>query len=454
MNITQESTGELTAIVKVSIAEDDYKEKVSKAIKEHQKKASLKGFRPGKVPASLIQKMYGKSILAEEVDKMLSESLTGYLIDNKINILGQPLPSKEKNVPIDFDNQTEFDFYFDIGLAPEFEINIPESTELTSYEIEVDNDMLEKEISYMKKRFGKYIKADVAEEKDMLHGVFEELDAEAKVKEGGIQNHTNVALEFLKNESIKKKLTGCKSNDKIIFTPAEMFENEDEAIYHLHLKKEEIGNITSDFQFTVEEISRVELAEINEEFFKKVFPKDNITNEQEFNDKVKLNLEESLKKESEKKLDEDIIDYILDTNKFNLPEDFLKRWLKETNEKLTEEQIEHDFEHYSEHIKWEIVEGKLIKDNKFEVTHDEVKEFAKGHAKEQLLSYGLTAEMITDEYLETFSADMLKKEETVRGIYDKVYKQKVMDFVKTKIKNKTQKISVDDFVKLHSKHNH
>ena len=454
MNIERENTGELSATLKISIKPEDYKEKVNKALKDYQKKASFKGFRPGKVPTSLIQKLYGKSILAEEVNTMLGEALSNYLKENNVNILGQPLPNEEKNKSVDFESQKEFDFFFDIGLSPDAELNLSESTEVIQYDIEVDDIMVEKEIGYMRGRFGTYPTAEISEDKDMVHGAFEELDGEGKLKDKGINHHSNVSLEHAKNELMKAKLIGVKKEDKIVFKAEELLQNEDEAAYYLGVKKEELVNIKSDFQFTVEEINRIELAELNEDFYKKVFPTSNITDKEGFEAKVKESLKESLQKESDTRLNEDIVDHLLAHTNIPLPEEFLKRWLKETNEKLTEEEIDKNFHEYMKFFKWEIMESKLIKDNNLEVGEEEIKAYARTHAKNQLLSYGLPEEHITEDYLEKFSADMLKKEDSIRKIYDNLYNQKVMAHIKSKIKLINTNISLDEFIKLEKGHKH
>ncbi len=453
MNITQESTGELTASIKVSVTEDDYREKINKALKEYQKKASFKGFRPGKVPISMIQNLYGKAMLAEEVNKLLSESLSNYITDNKINILGQPLPNREMNDSVDFDNMKAFDFHFDIGLAPEITLDLSENIEAVNHEIEIEDDMLDKEITYMRKRYGKYIKGETVENTDMVHGEFEELDEAGNIKENGLKHHANVSLEITKNELIKSKLIGTIKGFKIIFKTEELLKDEDEAINFLGVKKDEIKNIKSDFQFIVEEINRIETAEINEELFKKAFPKHDIKDEVTFKEKIKESLKESLKKESDKKLNDEIMDKLLDTHNVSLPSEFLKKWLKETNEKLTDEQIEEEFSHFLRHMKWDIIENKIIKDNNLEVAHTEAKDLAKVIAKNQMLSYGLSEEHITDDYLETFSEDMMKKEDTVRKIYENLYNEKVMSLIKSKIKIKNKQIKLEDFFKLET-HNH
>lgn len=454
MNITRENTGELTATIKIAITQEDYKQNVDKAVKEYQKKTSFKGFRPGKVPVTLIQKLYGKTILADEVNKLLSDNLTKYISENNINILGQPLPNDEYNKSINFENQKDFDFYFDLGLSPEFELTIDDNIEILDYNIECSDEMVDKEIDYLKNRFGKYTNPDTAEDKDILHGEFAELDDNGNIKEGGIKNHANIALTHTKNNFIKSRTIGAKKGDKFIFNNEEFLSNLDEATYYLNLKKEELQNIKASFIFQVESVNRLQPAEMGSDFFNSAFPNGNISTEEDFRQKIKENLATSLKNESDNRLNRDIVDTLTHKHNFNLPEEFLKKWIKTNNEKISDEQIEKEFDDFLYHMKWDIIENRIIKENNIEVNDEELKDYARNHARQQLSSYGLSVESYPDTYLENFTENLLKKDDNIRKIYDNIYNKKVMELIKSKIKLTNNKISFDEFLKLENKHKH
>jgi len=447
MIITKENIDELNAELKITIEESDYKEKVETVLTDYRRKAKIDGFRPGKVPAGMIKKMYGTAVLIDEVNKILSESVSKYIVKEKLNILGEPLPG-EKEQNINFEKQTEFEFLFDIGLAPEFEVTLTKKDKIPYYTIKVDKKLIDSYTENYTKKFGHFKSADKVEKTEMLKGEIIQIDTEGIIKENGFSNtDATISLEILKDDSIIKKFTGKKPGESIDFDIKKAYPNNSEIAAILGTEKEKVIDIDPLVRFTIKEISKFENAEINQDLFDKAFGKDKIKSEKEFNNRIKEEIQSNLKKESDYRFVSDVKEKMVDKMKLSLPEKFLKRWLlRSNNGKVTPDQIEKEFDQVAKDLKWQLIKDKIIKGQDMKVTEDEVLEYAKVVALMQFQQYGMTN--MPDEQLEGFAREILKKEDDKRRMYDKLFEDKTIAYIKENVKIDEKMISTDNFNKL------
>ena len=378
MNISRKDIDANNAIVTISIEKADYAEKVEKALRGYRKKANMPGFRPGMVPLGLIKKMYGKSVLAEEINNIVSESLADYIEENNLPVLGQPLPSETEVSEIDFDTQEDFEFHFDLGLAPEFEIEMSDKDTVPLYEIAVSDEMIDNQIKSYTSRFGKYEQVDTVEAKDMVKGTLQELD-NGKAKEEGIKAEEAVLTpEYMKDEEQKKLFVGKKVGDKVVFNPKKAFENETEISSLLKVDKELVQDLTSDFEMEISGITRYVEGEVNQELFDKVFGEGVVKSEEEFKNKIVENIQTQLAADSDYKFNLDARDLVIGKLKdLTFPEAFLKRWLLVSNEQMTEEKVNEDYPRMVEDLTWHLAKDKIGKASDIKIELPDVEEYAK-----------------------------------------------------------------------------
>lgn len=453
MNITKESTGNLTATLKIDIQSTDYAEKVEKQLKDYQRKASMPGFRPGKVPFGMVKKMYEKGTMAETINTLLNESIYAYIEENKLNILGNPLPNEEKSAPADFDSDNkEFSFYFDIALAPEITVELSDKVTFDLYKIEVDKKVLDNYILESQRRFGKFNLQDKVEhEDDLIYGKFEELNDDKTIKENGLSKKGSLAMDKLSTVA-QKALLGKAKEEKVILDIKSSLTNEADIAALFGIKKEEIAALSAQIEFTLESISHVDLAELDQELFDKLYKDGSVTSEAELREKIKQEAGSMYVRETETKFMNDVIEYYINNTSIELPKEFLKKWLLATNTKIDKAKLEEDFDKYIDSLKWQLIENKLITDNQIAVTIDEVKEYYKGYVRSQFLQYsmGLEDEGM-DERIEEIALNALKDEENTKKIYEKLYDEKIASLIKDKATVVEKTIGMDDFVKLVSK---
>lgn len=446
MNITKQDIDQLNAVLKVKVGPEDYKERVEKALREYQKKVNMPGFRPGKVPPGMIKKMYGKSILVDEINKLLSDSLYKYIRENQIDVLGNPLPKHEEAQGIDWDNQEEFEFSYDLGLSPQFDVSISDKDKFTMDVVKIDDEMVEKYVNDIRRSYGKPGNPDVAEDKDLLFGDFVELDANGEILAGGIFKSSSIAIDRVKNEEIKSKLIGLKKDDKVILEAAKLSENPADLAAMLGIDKAQAEEIKSSFQFTVKSLARMEPAALDQALFDRIYGAGKVTSEEEFRNKIREELANMFRGEAERKLRNKIQLALLDKVNVQLPDDFLKRWLVAVNEKpVTFEQVSAEYDQYSQGLKWQLIENKLLRENNITVSEEEALEYTRNLVNGQFKRYGkMDAD---DEELTAAAKEVLKKESEAKKIYDNLYDQKLMQFFKEKFTIETNEISYDDFYK-------
>jgi trigger factor len=449
MNITRENIDPLNATIKIGIQKKDYEARVEAVLKDYRKKARLDGFRPGKVPSGLIKKMYGKMVLIEEVNKIISESLSKYITEENLSILGEPLPNEQEQKPIDWDHQEEFEFAFDLGLAPHIEINLSARDKIPYYAISVDKKIKASYKEEYLRKFGSFKPVEQVGEGDLLKGSIKQLDVTGEIIETGISvDETSFSLGAVKDKEMIKKWMGKEVNDTIDFDIQKAFPNDTEISSILKIDKEQVSSIGPNFRFNIAEINRFEQAEMNQDFFDRAFGKGNITSETEYDSKIEEEITAQLAKESEFRFAIDVKEKMIKKVKIDLPSAFLKRWLKAVNDdKVTEEQIEKDFEHFENDLKWQLIKDQIIKDSEIKISDEEIRNYAKEYAKMQFQQYGMSN--IPDEYLTNYANEMLGKEEDARKLYGRKYEEKVIEFIREQVKLDQKKVSSDEFNKLY-----
>lgn len=445
MDITQEKTDELNAILKIKVGPTDYRENVDKILRDYRKKAAMPGFRPGMVPFGMIKKMYGKGVMADEINKLLYNSLYDYLEKNKIDVLGNPLP-KEQDEKIDFDTQEEFEFFYEMGLSPQFSVNISSKEKFPRYNVIIDEKLIGKQIKDLAKRYGKVSQPEIAGEEDMLIGEFAELDKEGKVKEGGIKHSSTIYIDGVSEEKAKKALTGLKKDDIVVVEPKKLSKSADEMAQLLGIDKKIAEELKSKFEFKVNAVYHVTPAEANQELFDKLYGKDAIKTTEEFRSKVVESLKKSLEADSEWKLMQDIKDYYIEKLKLALPDEFLKKWLLAINKEITKEQIEKEYDLYAKDLRWQLIENKIIKENDIKVSPDEVRQQVKTNIKNYFSQYGIGEP--DEARLDELAEQTLKEEKNARKYYENLYNEKIAQLFKSTFTIKSKEVSFEEFTDL------
>jgi trigger factor len=447
MNITRENINDLNAVLTVKIEKPDYEEKVETVLKDYRKKANIKGFRPGMVPIGMIKKIYGKAVKIDEINKVVTENVQKYLTDEKVEILGDPLPKFTDQEKIDFETQEDFSFSFEVGLTPAIELSLTKKNKVNLYEIIIDDKMKNDYLENYKRRFGELRKADTIEEKDVVKGKLEAIDDAGNVLEGGpAAEDTSLAVDIIKDEEIKKLFPGKAVGESVDFDLRKAFPNDSEIGGILHIKKEDAAGVNGNFRFTVSDISRFYPAEVNQDLFDKVYGEGVVTTEEDFMKKLEEEISANLKKETEYKLMLDIKELTLDKTEISLPEEFLKRWLLTINENNTAEQIEKEFDHFRKDLKWQLIKNKVARDNEVKITEEELVAEAAKITRYQFQQYGLF--YATDEQIENYAKETLKREDDAKRIADKILDEKVVAIIKELIKLEEKSISAEDFNKL------
>ena len=447
MNITRENIDDLNSVLKVEISKPDYEEKVGTVLKDYRKKANIKGFRPGMVPIGLVKKMYGKAVQIDEINKLVTESIQKYLSDEKIEILGDPLPKLDENEKLDFDTQEKFTFSFELGLAPSVELKISKKNKVNLHDIIIDEKMKNDYLNNYTRRYGELKQAESAEEKDVIKGKIEAVDSEGNPLPGGpVVEETSLGVDIIKDENIKKQFIGKTINDTVDFDIKKAFPNDTEVAGILRMKKEEVENISGDFRFTINEISRFYPAEVGKELFDKVYGEGIVNSEEEFLKKLEDEIAMNLKRESDFKLMMDIKALVLEKTDFQLPEEFLKRWLLRVNENTTPEQINTEFDSFRKDLKWQLIRNKVARDNQVKISEEELLKEAENITRHQFQQYGLF--YVTDEHITNYAKETLKREEDAKRITDKILEEKVILIMKELLKIENKSVPVDEFNKL------
>lgn len=436
MNITKESIDKLNAVVKIEIFEADYQEKVTEVLKDYSKKANIPGFRKGHVPFGMVKKQYGKSVMIDEVNKLIQDSLNKFLTEEKLDILGNPLPKTQGDFSWD---KKDYSFEFELGLAPEFDVNLDAKKKVTQYDIVADDKLINKEVENLQQRFGKMSAKDVIAKGVNVTGAFVNEEKE-------IEKKSSFVLEDIKGKSNQKKFIGAKVGDVIELKTKGLFSDEHKLMGATGLTHDEVHGLNIPLTFTVEDITFTELAELDQEFFDKIFGKDIVKTVSELKEKIKEDSEKQFQSQADQQLLNAITEYFIDNTKFDLPASFLKKWLAVAGENpLTDEQATEEFSKSEKGLRYQLIEGKIIKDNNLQVTYEELKDYAKGFIKDQMAQYGnMNPE---DKELEDIANRILGNQDEAKRLQEQLMSSKLLSFYKEKMTFKTKKVSYGDFVK-------
>lgn len=447
MNITRENIDDLNAILKIKIEKPDYEEKVETVLKDYRKKATIKGFRPGMVPIGLVKKMYGRAVEIDEINKVVTENIQKYLTDEKIEILGDPLPKTDEQEKIDFDTMEEFTFTFEVGLSPVIDLKISKKNKVNLYDITIDEKMRNDYVENYTRRYGELRKAETTEEKDVVKGSIEAIDKKGNVlPEGPAVEETSLGIDIIKDNKIKKQFVGKGLNESVDFDIKKAFPNDTEIAGILHKKKEEVAELGANYRFTIKDISRFFPAELGTDLYNKIYGEGVVSTEEEFMKRIEDEITLSLKRESDFKVMMDIKAMVLDKTDFQLPEEFLKKWLLRVNENTTEEQIEKEFDSFRKDLKWQLIRNKIARENEIKITEEELLSEAANITRYQFQQYGLF--YATEEQINNYAKETLKREEDAKRIADKILEDKVLHIIKDLVKLENKSISVEDFNKL------
>ena len=450
MNVTKNQIDDLNATIKIQLDKEDYATRVSDALKDYQKKAVIDGFRKGKTPFGIIKKMYGKAVLIEEINKLIGESLSNYIQENDLNILGEPLPSETEQKELNLDEEN-FEFVYDIALAPVMNVKLSKREKVPYYIIKVDDEMIDKQIESICKSNGELISVDTIEGSEYVKGELIELGEDGKPKEGGIHvEDASLSVEHMKDEEQVKIFVGKQVGNEVIFNPSKAYSNKTDYAALLQISKEEAEHVTSDFCFIISEIKRYVEAEVNQALFDKIYGEGNVKSVEEFRARVKEDLAKQFRAHSEYRLTVDARDKMLKKNEdVVLPEAFLKRWMLATNKELTQEAVDKDFNSYRDEFKWQLIKGDMIKENNIKVEDEDMKAVGREVAAAQLQQYGLYG--LSDEQLDGFAVRLLENEKQRASLYDRALENKIFSVIKEGVKLEEQEISMEDFGKLFEK---
>ncbi|TYA74595.1 trigger factor [Seonamhaeicola marinus] len=436
MNITRENVDALNAVVKVDIAKEDYSDKVEKILSDYRKTANIPGFRKGHVPMGMVKKQYGKAVLVDEVNKLLQDALNKYLTEEKLDVLGQPLPKPQDD--IDWDADT-FSFEFELGLAPDFDVKLKGKKAITQYNIVADDKMIDEQIERIQKQYGKLVSQEAVEEDSEVTGAF-------KNEEKEIDNTVTLTLDKFKTKTNQKKFIGAKAGDVITLKTKGLYSEAYDLMHALKLGKEEVDGLDIEVTFTVSEINKRELADLDQELFDKLFGEGTVKTVTELKDKIKEDAEKQFVQQADQKLLNDVTEYLVESTKFDLPSEFLTKWLQTAGEKqLDDAEAKEEYEKSEKSLRYQLIEGKLIEENDIKVTLDDIKGHAKEMIKGQMAQFGQMNP--SDEELDGIAARVLSNQDETRRISEQLVSQKLLEVYKEKANLKVKELSYENFVK-------
>ena len=450
MNVVRQDVDALNAVLKVEVTPADYSNKVKATLEKHRKTAKIPGFRPGHVPAALIQKQYGKSVLAEELNRVVNDALYNFISTNKIEILGNPIPKAGSEVKGDFNAPADFVFEYEIGLTPTFEIPLSDKSKYDYLKVKVDEKLMNKQIEDLRRRYGKLTSTEAVGENDLVLAQFVELNEDGEIKPGGIMHSSTVSLEFMEDKKVKSEFIGKKKGDKIVVDPSKVSRGGDDTASMLGIKIEDLDTISDKFQMTINEVKHMEMADLNQELFDRLFGEGVVNSEEELKKRIAADLEGMFANDSDRLLTRSIYEDLIENTKLELPTEFLKRWIKLSNEKeISDEQMDREFDGYAKSLKWQLIQGNIFKSNDIKLDNNEVIDFTKGLLISNYAQYGIPAP--DDKELIATALQVLQNKEEATRVYDMLAEQKLTQYFKSTVKLKDKEISYDEFVEIASK---
>ncbi|QDO92910.1 trigger factor [Formosa sediminum] len=436
MNITRENIDALNAVVKVDIAKEDYSDKVEKILSDYRKTANIPGFRKGHVPMGMVKKQYGKAVLVDEVNKLLQDALNKYLTEEKLDVLGQPLPKAQEG--IDWDAEA-FSFEFELGLTPEFDVELKGKDPITQYNIVADDKMIDEQIDNIKKQYGKLIPQDVVEEDSEITGTY-------KNEEKEIENTVTLTLDKFKGKANPKKFIGAKVGDVITLKTKGLYDDDHDLMHALKVSHDDVHDLDIEVTFTISEINKREAADLDQELFDKLFADGSVKSVTDLKDKIKEDAEKQFTQQADQKLLNDVTEYLVENTKFDLPAEFLQKWIQTAGEKpLDDAAAKEEYEKSEKSMRYQLIEGKLIADNNIQITMDDIKDHAKTMIKAQMAQFGQMNP--SDEELEGIAARVLGNQDEARRISEQIVSQRLLNVYKEKANLEVKEVTYENFVK-------
>ena len=436
MEITKKDIDSLNAVLTVAVKEEDYSGKVQKILTDYRKTANIPGFRKGHVPMGMVKKQYGKAVLVEEVNKILQEALHNYLTEEKLDVLGNPLPKNDTQ--IDWDTP-DFSFDFELGLSPQFEVDVVGKKAINHYNIVADDKMINDQVTSIRKQYGKLIAKNEVEKNDEITGVFTN-------EEKGIDKNTSFPLEIIKGKTQVKKFIGAKVGDVLVLKTKGLFADDHQNQTYLDVSNDESQGLDIEVNFKIKEVNQREMAELNQDFFDKIFGKDLVKTEKELKAKIKEDAERQFVQQSDQKLMDEVVESLISNTKFDLPGEFLTRWIQSSGEKpMTEEEAKVEYEKSEKGLRFQLIEGKIRKDNDIQVSFEELKDHSKNLIRGQMAQYGQANP--SEEELDSIAARIMSNQEEVKKLSEQLNSQKLLKFFKETTKLKTKEITYDKFIK-------
>ncbi|MDB0602412.1 trigger factor [Tenacibaculum maritimum] len=436
MNITKENVDALNAVVKVDIVAEDYEAKVAKVLSDYRKNANIPGFRKGHVPMGMVKKQYGKSVMIDEVNKLLQESLNKFLVEEKLDILGNPLPRIQEDFNWD---AGEFSFEFELGLAPEFDVNLKSKKKVTQYNIVANEELLDKEVENIQSRYGKMSTKEEVTEEANVTGTFTSEEKE-------INKKSTVSLKDIKGKTNLKKFVGAKVGDVLTLKTKNLFEDEHKLQGALGVAHDDVHGLDITVSFTIEEITEIALAELNQELFDKLFADGSVKTVTELKEKIKEDAEKQFQQQADQQLLNAVTEHLVEETKFDLPKDFLQKWLQTAGEKqLTEEEAAEEYNKSEKGLRYQLIEGKIMKDNDIKLEYAELVDYAKGFIKAQMAQFGnMNPE---EKELDDIASRVLSNQEEAKRLQEQLTSQKLVAFYKENLSFDTKEVSYEEFIK-------
>lgn len=445
MQVSQEQINELNAHLVVQLQKADYEPQLDKKLASYRSKMDMKGFRKGKVPKSIVKKMYGNQVLAETLNDVLSDSVNKYIEDNKLNILGYPIPANGQQIDVDINKTEDFEFKYEIGLAPEFKLSYEaKKPSFTKQLIKVEDKLIDEEVERVTKRFGKPEEVKTIKDEDMVNVTLTELS----VAENGVENTTTITLDSIKEEADQKAFKKLKIDGEINIKPLTYFKQEPAAIekHILGITEGELENKDAEFKLKVNSIKRIKPAKINEELLTQIYGKDNVKDEAEMRQKISEDIGNYFNQQSDKKLYNDLAEELIEKTEMTLPDEFLKRWIKISNEKpITAEKVEEEYPAFQRNLKWSLIVQKVGKENDIKVSNEEIETRTVAQLKEQMKQYGIMD--LEEEHLKKYTQEMLQRKDHVNQMHETILEEKLFDYFKTKVTVKEKTVTLDEFNK-------
>jgi len=435
MNITREDKDQLNSVVKINIEKDDYSPKVDKVLKDYRKTANIPGFRKGMVPMGMIKKQYGQAVLVDEVNKLLQDSLNSYITEEKLDILGNPLPKPQDDLNWDADDYT---FEFELGLAPEFDVTLEDKGPVTYYNISADEEMIDNQIKTIQRQYGKLVTQDEVKEEFTVVGTFHNEDE-------GIENEATFKVEDIDGKTNKKELLGAKVGDQVTLKSNKLFKDDDVLANHLGIEKDKAEGLKVDLTFTIKEINEQVLAELNQELFDKAFGEGEVTSEKEAREKIAEQSKQTFQQQGDQQFFNDVTEHLIEKANMDLPSEFLQKWLQTQGEKqLTEEEAKEEYEKSEKGIKYQLIEAKIAKDHDLKVEVEDVKKVAKEKIKMQMMQFGQMD--FPEDQMDGIVQNLMSNQEQVRQFSEEVMVQKLLGLYKEKMKVDEKEVTYKEFV--------